>query len=91
MSSNATITRSNLSLLPAFGLGLGVAVGVGLARFAYALLLPAMRESLNWNYVAAGSLNTANALGYIVGAVSAYFLLRKIRPVRASCSLQDCC
>jgi predicted MFS family arabinose efflux permease len=66
--------------LPAFGLGLGVAVSVGLARFAYALLLPAMRESLNWNYVAAGSLNTANALGYIVGAVSAYFLLRKIRP-----------
>ncbi|OYV73164.1 MAG: MFS transporter, partial [Acidithiobacillus ferrivorans] len=80
MSINATIIRSNLSLLPAFGLGLGVAVSVGLARFAYALLLPAMRESLSWNYVAAGSLNTANALGYIVGAVSAYFLLRKIRP-----------
>ena len=80
MSTNAVATESNLTLFPAVGLSLGVAVSVGLARFAYALLLPAMRESLNWNYVAAGSLNTANALGYIVGAVSGYFLLRSIRP-----------
>ena len=80
MSTNAAPTESNLTLFPAVGLGLGVAVSVGLARFAYALLLPAMKESLNWDYVAAGSLNTANALGYIIGAVSAYFMLRKIRP-----------
>ncbi len=80
MSINATVICSNRSLWPALGLGLGVAVSVGLARFAYALILPAMRENLNWNYVAAGSLNTANALGYVVGAVFAYFLLRRIRP-----------
>lgn len=68
------------SLWPAVGLGLGVAVGNGFARFSYALLLPAMRDDLHWNYAEAGWLNTANALGYVVGAVSGYVLLREARP-----------
>ena len=80
MRMDTPIAGRDLSLWPAFGLSLGVAVAVGLARFAYALLLPAMRESLHWSYVTAGALNTLNALGYVVGAVSAYWLLRHVRP-----------
>jgi predicted MFS family arabinose efflux permease len=70
------------SLWPAFGLGLAVAVGNGLARFAYALILPAMQEDLAWTYTQAGWLNTANALGYVAGAVSGYVLLRRVRPAQ---------
>ncbi|MHB1198516.1 MAG: YbfB/YjiJ family MFS transporter [Polaromonas sp.] len=84
MSANSAIIghSTKLSLWPAFGLGLGVAVGNGFARFSYALLLPAMREDLRWSYAEAGWLNTANALGYVVGAVSGYLLLRRVRPSR---------
>jgi predicted MFS family arabinose efflux permease len=49
-------------------LSLGPAVSNSFARFAYALLLPAMRSELGLNYSQSGSLNTANALGYLVGA-----------------------
>lgn len=59
--------RSTLAL--ALLLSLGPAVALGLARFAYALLLPAMRADLGWNYAQAGSMNTANALGYLGGAL----------------------
>lgn len=78
MTTNTDSNRE--TLWPAFGLGLGAAVGVGLARFSYALLLPSMRTSLDWNYALAGSLNTANALGYVAGSISAYLLLRRLRP-----------
>ena len=50
-------------------LSLGPAVSNSFARFAYALLLPAMRSELGLNYSQAGSLNTANALGYLAGAL----------------------
>ena len=53
------------------GLAMGPAVGLGLARFAYALLLPSMRADLGWSYAAAGTLNTANAVGYLIGALIA--------------------
>ena len=36
------------------GLAMGPAVGLGLGRFAYALLLPAMRLDLGWSYAAGG-------------------------------------
>ena len=48
-----------------------VASALGFARFAYALVLPAMKASLHWNYFEAGSLNIANALGYMIGALAA--------------------
>jgi hypothetical protein len=41
------------------GLAMGPAVALGLARFAYALLLPTMREALGWSYANAGAINTA--------------------------------
>lgn len=57
------------SLLVVAGLLLGPAAALGLARFAYALVLPAMRAQLHWSFAVAGSLNTANAIGYLVGAL----------------------
>jgi predicted MFS family arabinose efflux permease len=53
------------------GLAMGPAVALGLGRFAYALLLPAMRADLGWNYAQAGAINTANAAGYLAGALAA--------------------
>lgn len=50
-------------------LSLAPAVSNSFARFAYALLPPAMRSELGLNYSQAGSLNTANALGYLAGAL----------------------
>jgi MFS family permease len=52
-------------------LSLGPAVANSFARFAYALLLPAMRDELHLTYAQAGALNTANALGYLAGALIA--------------------
>ncbi len=53
------------------GLAMGPAVGLGLGRFGYALLLPAMRADLGWSYAVAGTMNTANAVGYLIGALAA--------------------
>ncbi|HSV17973.1 MAG TPA: YbfB/YjiJ family MFS transporter [Casimicrobiaceae bacterium] len=52
-------------------LSLAPAVSNSFARFAYALLLPAMRTELGLNYSQAGALNTANSLGYLAGALLA--------------------
>jgi MFS family permease len=64
------------------GLALGVTVTNGFARFAYGLLLPAMKSEMGWNYAQAGWLNTANAIGYIVGAVLTMLLIRYVSPSR---------
>lgn len=61
-----------------FVLALAPAVGVGIARFAYSLLLPDMRTSLDWSYAAAGFMNTINAAGYLVGALIAAAVMRRI-------------
>jgi predicted MFS family arabinose efflux permease len=58
-----------LSLAPTIGLGIG--------RFAYALVLPDMRDSLHWSYSAAGFMNTINAIGYLAGALVASRLIRR--------------
>lgn len=55
-------------VLIACGLALGMAVVNGLARFACALVLPAMKADLGWSYTEAGSLNTTNAVGYLLGS-----------------------
>ena len=66
----------------AVGLSLGPAVSNGLARFAYGLLLPEMQADLGWNYTQAGWINTANAIGYLIGSVLALALVRPLGPVR---------
>jgi predicted MFS family arabinose efflux permease len=60
------------------GLAMGPAVGLGLGRFAYALLLPAMRADLQWSYAVAGAMNTANAVGYLIGALAAAPLAARV-------------
>ena len=62
--------------LLAFLLSLGVTVSNSFARFAYALVLPAMRGELGWNYVQSGWLNTANAIGYLIGAILTRLVIR---------------
>lgn len=58
-------------------LALAPAVGIGICRFAYSLLLPDMRASLGWSYATAGFMNTANAIGYLAGALIASTVIRK--------------
>jgi predicted MFS family arabinose efflux permease len=55
----------------------GPAVALGLSRFAYALLLPAMRADLHWSFATAGAMNTANALGYLCGALVTTIMARR--------------
>jgi predicted MFS family arabinose efflux permease len=52
-------------------IALGPALALGVARFAYGLMLPAMKVDLGWTYAQAGWMNTANAIGYIAGAFTA--------------------
>jgi predicted MFS family arabinose efflux permease len=58
-------------------LSLAPTVGLGIGRFAYALVLPDMRDSLAWSYSAAGFMNTINAAGYLIGALFASELIRR--------------
>lgn len=62
------------------GLALGVTVTNSFARFAYGLILPAMKSEMAWTYAQAGWLNTANALGYIVGAVITMLFIGRRSP-----------
>jgi len=64
----------------ALALSVGAAVSLGVTRFAYALLLPGMRADLGWSYTLAGAMNTANAVGYLIGALAMPGLLRRISP-----------
>ena len=59
-------------------LSLAATVGLGIGRFAYALVLPDMREDLGWSYSAAGFMNTINAVGYLAGALVASRLIQRV-------------
>jgi len=59
-------------------LSLAATVGLGIGRFAYALVLPDMRDSLGLSYSAAGFLNTINAAGYLVGALLTSQMVRRL-------------
>lgn len=73
-----TVFANKHPFLTAIALALGSAIALGLARFSYGLLLPVMREDLNWSYLVAGTMNTANALGYLMGALLSPAMMRKI-------------
>lgn len=62
----------------AFLLSFGPAVSNSFARFAYALVLPAMREDLQLSWSAAGWLNTTNAFGYLAGAIVTRLLVTRV-------------
>jgi predicted MFS family arabinose efflux permease len=57
-------------------LSLAPTVGLGIGRFAYALVLPDMRDTLLWSYSAAGFMNTVNAAGYLAGALLTSRMIR---------------
>ena len=68
----------------AFALALAAAVSLGLARFSYALLLPRMRAELHWSWFVAGAMNTANAGGYLLGALLAPRWLARVDALRVA-------
>ena len=76
MSTPETPRLRRLVLI-ALALSLGAAVSLGITRFAYGLLLPVMRDDLAWSYTLAGGMNTANAAGYLLGALATPWLMRR--------------
>jgi predicted MFS family arabinose efflux permease len=78
LQDTTDMTKTSSPFLIACGLALGPTVALGFARFAYALLLPVMRQDLQWSYSLAGGMNTANALGYLIGALAAAPIMRAI-------------
>ena len=66
----------------ALALSMGAAVSLGITRFSYGLLLPPMRADLGWSYALAGGMNTANAAGYLLGALVTPALMRRFGAVR---------
>ncbi|HMS26882.1 MAG TPA: YbfB/YjiJ family MFS transporter [Burkholderiaceae bacterium] len=66
------------SIQLALVLALGAAVSLGGARFSYALLLPPMRADLAWSYTLAGGMNTSNAVGYMLGALTVPLLFKRL-------------
>ncbi|MFY9129020.1 MAG: YbfB/YjiJ family MFS transporter [Limnohabitans sp.] len=76
------IIRLGTSLWLAVSVSMAAAVSLGMTRFAYALLLPPMRDDLSWTYTLAGAMNTFNALGYLFGALLTPWALRRWGAVR---------
>ena len=83
MSRHSPLSQvSPLSLMGlALALSLAAAVSLGITRFAYGLLLPVMRTDLGWSYTLAGAMNTANALGYLLGALATPRLMQRLGAV----------
>jgi predicted MFS family arabinose efflux permease len=75
--SQSSRAKGSLAFVVVAGLALGPAVALGFARFAYALLLPSMRSELHWSLAVAGAMNTANALGYLAGALFVASIARR--------------
>ena len=53
---------------------------LGLARFAFGMLLPSMRDALGMSYDEMGFLGTANFAGYLAAVAVVPFLLRRFSP-----------
>lgn len=66
----------------ALALSLAISVSNGMGRFAYALVLPAMQADLGLSYTEAGWLGTSNAVGYLLGAIASFWIVRHVRQVR---------
>jgi MFS family permease len=70
----------------AFLLSFGPAVANSFTRFAYALVLPSMRADLQWTWSQAGTLNTVNAVGYLLGALAVRVLVVRVGNRRLFCA-----
>jgi len=65
--------------------GVGVLVkmaGLGFGRFAYPMLLPSMRESLDFNYIQMGLLSGGILLGYLLFSLIGGVLATRFGPKR---------
>jgi len=82
MNEMAPKIRWKTALGLAICISMAAAVSLGMTRFAYALLLPPMRDDLLWSYTLAGAMNTFNAAGYLVGALLTPLVLRRLGAVR---------
>jgi predicted MFS family arabinose efflux permease len=74
--------RVGTPLVPA-GLAL-IAVSYGLARFAYGLFLPAMRDDVDMNASVAGAIGSGAYLGYCVAIVASAWLVERFGPRRVA-------
>ena len=57
---------------------LGVVLHIGLARFAYGVVLPALRTELSLGYTAGGLLNAIHMAGYLTGTLLGPALARRL-------------
>lgn len=73
----SALPSARQAIVLALTVSLGSVVSLGITRFAYGLLLPPMRADLGWSYTLAGAMNTANALGYLLGALSSPWLMKR--------------
>lgn len=78
MTATPTMAGPARTWLIVAGLAIGPGVANGIGRFAYGLVLPAMRADLGWTYTEAGSINTANAAGYLIGALLALQIITRV-------------
>src|SRR5207244_4124202 len=70
-----------------FQAGAALAAGIGVGRFVYTPILPLMRDQAGLSAGFAGTLATANYIGYLGGALAGILvpaLLRSARTLRAS-------
>jgi MFS family permease len=70
-------------VLTAIGLALGTSLGASLARFSYALFVPSMRDDLGWLYFTLGAMNTAHAMGYLLGALTLSWVITRFSSARS--------
>lgn len=70
--SEGTVTPSPQGLITAGALALAAVMGIG--RFLYTPVMPEMQRAAGLSAHVAGSLATANYLGYLVGALVTVFL-----------------
>lgn len=74
--------------------GLSIFACLGLARFAFGMLLPSMRDALGMTYDQMGFLGTGNFAGYLAGVILAPILLRRVKPrvlIPSGLLLITCC
>jgi MFS family permease len=76
MHESSTFSRQ-YPIFCSIALALGAGIALGISRFAYTLFLPIMRADLHWSYFTSGNMNTANAIGYLLGALTCNWIFQR--------------